>query len=62
MTESHSLSAQGLSLSYGDRTIVEGLDLVIPPAASPRSWEPTDAASPPSCVRSRVSSRRVRAR
>ena len=31
MTESHSLSAEGLTLSYGDRTIVEGLDLVIPP-------------------------------
>lgn len=31
MTESHRLSARGLTLSYGDRTIVEGLDLVIPP-------------------------------
>ncbi|MFB7890905.1 ABC transporter ATP-binding protein [Microbacterium sp. NPDC056044] len=31
MTESHSLSAERLTLSYGDRTIVEGLDLVIPP-------------------------------
>ena len=31
MTDSHSLSAEGLTLSYGDRTIVEGLDLVIPP-------------------------------
>ncbi|MDR7111716.1 iron complex transport system ATP-binding protein [Microbacterium trichothecenolyticum] len=30
MTDSHSLSAEGLTLSYGDRTIVEGLDLVIP--------------------------------
>ncbi|MGX5770002.1 ABC transporter ATP-binding protein [Microbacterium trichothecenolyticum] len=31
MTESHSLSAERLTLSYGDRTIVDGLDLVIPP-------------------------------
>lgn len=31
MTESHILSAERLTLSYGDRTIVEGLDLVIPP-------------------------------
>jgi iron complex transport system ATP-binding protein len=31
MTESHSLSAEALTLSYGDRTIVENLDLVIPP-------------------------------
>ena len=31
MTESHSLSAESLTLSYGDRTIVEGLDLTIPP-------------------------------
>ncbi|MFK4808226.1 ABC transporter ATP-binding protein [Microbacterium sp. ZW CA_36] len=31
MTDSHSLSAEGLTLSYGDRTIVERLDLVIPP-------------------------------
>ena len=31
MTESHILATEGLTLSYGDRTIVEGLDLVIPP-------------------------------
>lgn len=31
MTESHILAAEALTLSYGDRTIVEGLDLVIPP-------------------------------
>ncbi len=31
MTESHILTTEGLTLSYGDRTIVEGLDLVIPP-------------------------------
>jgi iron complex transport system ATP-binding protein len=31
MTESHSLSAERLTLAYGDRTIVENLDLVIPP-------------------------------
>lgn len=31
MTESHSLATEGLTLSYGDRTIVERLDLVIPP-------------------------------
>lgn len=31
MTESHSLAAESLTLAYGDRTIVEGLDLVIPP-------------------------------
>jgi len=33
MTESHRLSAEELTLSYGDRTIVEGLDLVIPPGS-----------------------------
>ncbi|WP_426325346.1 ABC transporter ATP-binding protein [Microbacterium sp. E-13] len=31
MTESHSLSTESLTLAYGDRTIVEGLDLIIPP-------------------------------
>lgn len=31
MTESHRLSAQTLTLAYGERTIVERLDLVIPP-------------------------------
>jgi iron complex transport system ATP-binding protein len=31
MTASHSLSAEALTLSYGDRTIVEDLDLAIPP-------------------------------
>ncbi|MDQ7877948.1 ABC transporter ATP-binding protein [Microbacterium sp. QXD-8] len=33
MTESHRLSAEQLTLSYGDRTIVEGLDLVVPPGS-----------------------------
>ena len=31
MTESHILTTAGLTLTYGDRTIVEDLDLVIPP-------------------------------
>ena len=31
MTEPHRLSAESLTLAYGDRTIVEGLDLDIPP-------------------------------
>ena len=31
MTESHILATEGLTLSYGDRMIVQGLDLVIPP-------------------------------
>lgn len=31
MTEPHSLSAESLTLAYGDRTIVEGLDLHVPP-------------------------------
>lgn len=31
MTESHTLSAERLTLAYGDRTIVDGLDIVIPP-------------------------------
>jgi iron complex transport system ATP-binding protein len=31
VTESHILAAEGLTLAYGDRTIVEGLDVVIPP-------------------------------
>lgn len=30
MSESHSLSAEALTLAYGDRTIVDGLDLTIP--------------------------------
>ena len=31
MTEPHSLSAEALTLAYGDRTIVPGMDLQIPP-------------------------------
>ncbi|GGA62136.1 iron-dicitrate ABC transporter ATP-binding protein [Pseudoclavibacter endophyticus] len=31
MTESHRLSAEGLALGYGDRTVFDGLDLVVPP-------------------------------
>jgi iron complex transport system ATP-binding protein len=31
VTHSHRLSAEGLTLSYGDRTIIEHLDLVVPP-------------------------------
>ncbi|MEZ3160112.1 ABC transporter ATP-binding protein [Microbacterium sp. BWT-B31] len=31
MTATHSLSAEALTLAYGDRTIIEGLDLQIPP-------------------------------
>jgi iron complex transport system ATP-binding protein len=31
MTEPHSLSAESLTLAYGDRTIVRGLDLQVPP-------------------------------
>jgi iron complex transport system ATP-binding protein len=31
MTSPHSLSAESLTLAYGDRTIVEGMDLQIPP-------------------------------
>ena len=31
MTEPHSLSAESLTLAYGDRTIVEQLDLRVPP-------------------------------
>jgi iron complex transport system ATP-binding protein len=31
VTESHILAAEGLTLAYGERTIVEGLDLVVPP-------------------------------
>ncbi len=33
MTASHSLSTEALTLSYGDRIIVEDLDLVIPPGS-----------------------------
>jgi iron complex transport system ATP-binding protein len=33
MTASHSLSAESLTLSYGDRIIVENLDLAIPPGS-----------------------------
>jgi iron complex transport system ATP-binding protein len=31
MTEPHTLSAESLTLAYGDRTIVDGLDLRVPP-------------------------------
>ena len=31
MTESHQLAAQDITLAYGDRTVVEGLDLAIAP-------------------------------
>ena len=31
MTVSHSLSAEGVTLSYGDRTIIDGLDLTVAP-------------------------------
>lgn len=31
MTESHQLSAEGVTLGYGDRTIIEGLDLAVSP-------------------------------
>ena len=31
MTEPHTLAAESLTLAYGDRTIVEGMDLRIPP-------------------------------
>lgn len=31
MTTSHTLSAEALTLAYGDRTIIDGLDLTLPP-------------------------------
>ncbi|MGJ6965986.1 ABC transporter ATP-binding protein [Streptosporangium sp. G11] len=31
MTTSHSLAAEGLTLGYGDRVVVESLDLIVPP-------------------------------
>ncbi|KDA04702.1 iron dicitrate ABC transporter ATP-binding protein [Microbacterium sp. CH12i] len=31
MTEAHTLSAEGVTLAYGDRTVIEGLDLRIAP-------------------------------
>ena len=31
MTQPHTLAAEELTLAYGDRTIVEGMDLQIPP-------------------------------
>ena len=31
MTESHQLTAEGLTLRYGDRTVIEGLDLAVAP-------------------------------
>jgi len=31
VTQSHTLAADALTLAYGDRTIVDGLDLVVPP-------------------------------
>ncbi|PPI41108.1 MULTISPECIES: ABC transporter ATP-binding protein [unclassified Rathayibacter] len=31
MTTAHTLTAEGVTLGYGDRTVVDGLDLVVPP-------------------------------
>ena len=31
MTATHTLTAEGLTLGYGDRTVIEGLDLLVPP-------------------------------
>ncbi|MEU5977593.1 ABC transporter ATP-binding protein [Streptomyces sp. NPDC047315] len=31
MTTSHSLAAEGLTLGYGDRTVIDSLDLAVPP-------------------------------
>jgi len=31
MTTSHALEARALTLGYGDRTVIDGLDLVVPP-------------------------------
>lgn len=31
MTTAHSLAAEGLSLGYGDRTVIDSLDLAVPP-------------------------------
>lgn len=31
MTTAHTLTAEGLRLGYGDRTVVDGLDLAVPP-------------------------------
>ena len=31
MTEAHTLQAEGVTLAYGDRTVIEGLDLAITP-------------------------------
>ena len=31
MTTDHALTAEDLTLGYGDRTVIEGLDLVVPP-------------------------------
>ncbi|MCZ2824649.1 MULTISPECIES: ABC transporter ATP-binding protein [unclassified Modestobacter] len=31
MTATHSLAAEDLTLAYGDRTVIEGLDLLVPP-------------------------------
>lgn len=31
MTESHTLTAEGITLGYGDRTVIDGLDLAIVP-------------------------------
>ena len=35
MTADHTLEATGLNLSYGDREVIRGLDLVVPPASIP---------------------------
>uniref|UniRef100_UPI002B272D52 ABC transporter ATP-binding protein n=1 Tax=Nocardioides sp. TaxID=35761 RepID=UPI002B272D52 len=31
MTSTHTLSAEGVTLGYGERFVIEGLDLAVPP-------------------------------
>ena len=31
MTAAHTLAVEGLTLGYGDRTVIESLDLLVPP-------------------------------
>ena len=46
MTTDHSLAAEDLTLAYGERTVIEGLDLDRRGrVASRRSWARTPAAS-----------------
>ena len=62
VTATHQLAADAITLAYGDRPVVESLDLTVAPGGSPRSSAPTAAASRRCCERWPDCSPRARAR